>query len=51
MELILFNKENAIEALKKKIDQSCYELQETGAKLYNSCLEIEELKEETSNLT
>lgn len=51
MELILFNKETTIEALKKKLDLTTYELQENQAHLENSTLVIEELKEEVWNLS
>lgn len=45
VELSIFNKENTIESLKKKLDQNNYVLQELEGKLYNSGLEIEELEE------
>lgn len=51
VELSIYHKENAIDSLRKQNDKYAYQLQELEGKLYNSELQMEELREEVSNCT
>lgn len=45
VELSIYHKENAIDSLRKQNDKYAYQLQELEGKLYNSELQMEELRE------